>query len=147
LEERLNYIAAAPEGYRAFGGVHRYIAGCGLEPTLVELVYFRVSQINGCAYCVDLHFHQSVKLGIDPRKLNSLGVWRESPFFSDRERVAFAWAESLTRIAGGEVSDEDFRAAREQFSEKELADLTYAVALMNAFNRLGGGLRYPRIPA
>ena len=141
MQERLNYPAIAPDGYRAFGKVHQYVANCGLDSMLIHLVYLRVSQINGCAYCVDLHYRDALAEGGDPRKLNSVVVWDESPFFSPRERAAFAWAESLTNVATTHAADEHYNAARTQFSDKELVDLSYAVSLMNAFNRLGVGFR------
>lgn len=144
MEQRLDYTQVAPEGYRAFGRVHGYVAQCGLEPELIDLVYLRVSQINGCAFCVDLHYRDLMKRGVAPRKVNSVVCWAEAPFFSPRERAALAWAESLTLVAETGVPDSDFDAVRTQFVEKELTDLTYAIALMNAFNRLGVGFR--RLP-
>ncbi|MGE0735844.1 MAG: carboxymuconolactone decarboxylase family protein [Alphaproteobacteria bacterium] len=141
MQERLNYGAIAPDGYRAFGKVHQYLATCGLESMLIHLVYLRVSQINGCAFCVDKHYRDALAEGEDPRKLNSVVVWAESPFFSARERAAFAWAESLTHVSTTHAADADYAAAQAQFNDKELVDLTYAVSLMNAFNRLGVGFR------
>jgi AhpD family alkylhydroperoxidase len=144
MQQRLDYIAAAPDGYKAFGGVHRYIAK-SLDESLVNLVYLRVSQINGCAYCVDLHTRDAIKAGEDQRRLHNVITWREAPFFTDRERAALAWAESLTRLPDTGAPDADYEVVRAQFNDKELADLTYAIALMNAFNRLGVGFR--RMPA
>jgi AhpD family alkylhydroperoxidase len=138
---RLNYKEAAPDGYKAFARVHQYVAQSGLEPALVHLVYLRVSQINGCAYCVDLHWRDALAEGVSPRKVNAVAAWEEAPFFSPRERAAFTWAESLTRLAETKAPDADYERAREHFADKELADLTYAVALMNALNRLGVGFR------
>ncbi len=138
---RLDYRQVAPDGYKAFAGVHRYVAQSGLEPALVHLVYLRVSQLNGCAYCVDLHWRDALAEGVSPRKANAVAAWEEVPFFSPRERAAFAWADSLTRLAETKAPDADYERARLHFAEKELADLTYAVALMNALNRLGVGFR------
>jgi len=138
---RIDYKAVAPDGYKAFAQVHRYVAQCGLEPGLIHLVYLRVSQLNGCAYCVDLHWRDALAEGVSPRKANAVAAWEEAPFFSPRERAAFAWAECLTRLAETKAPDADFERARRHFEEKELSDLTYAVALMNAFNRLGVGFR------
>lgn len=138
---RIDCRTVAPEGHKAFGRVHRYIAECGLEPALVHLVYLRVSQLNGCAYCIDLHWRDALAEGVSPRKANAVAAWEEAPFFSARERAALAWAESLTRIAETRAPDALYEQARLYFSERELADLTYAAALMNAFNRLGVGLR------
>lgn len=141
MSQRLDYAAAAPDGYKALGRVHQYILDCGLEPELVHLVYLRISQINGCAYCVDLHYRDAIVAGMDPRKINSVVSWREAPFFSDREAAALGWAESLTKVAETGAPDADFEPARAQFDDKDLADLTYAIGVMNAFNRLGVGFR------
>ena len=141
MEPRLNYASVSPEAAKSFGGAHHYIAHCGLEPGLIHLVYLRVSQINGCAYCVDLHMRDALRDGDDFRRINSVVTWRETPFFTPRERAALAWAESLTLVAETRAPDEDYGRARAEFSEKELVDLTYAVALMNALNRVAIGFR------
>lgn len=141
MKTRLDYRKLAPEGYRAFGAVHQYIAKCGLEEALVHLLYLRISQINGCAYCVDLHYRDALKCKVDPRKINAVSAWREMPFFSPRERAAFAWAESLTLVSRTGAPDADYEGLKPHFSDREIVDLTYAAALMNAFNRLGVGLR------
>lgn len=141
MQTRLDYRKVAPDGYRALARVHRYVAECGLEHELVHLVYLRVSQINGCGFCIDLHYRDALAEGVDPRKINGVAAWAEVPFFSARERAAFAWAESLTHVAKTRAPDADYDAARAQFSDKELCDLTYAISLMNAFNRLGVGFR------
>ena len=140
MQQRLNYSSVAPEGYRAFGGVHQYVAK-NVDETLLNLVYLRVSQINGCAYCVDLHTRDAIKAGENQRRLHNVITWREAPFFSERERAAFAWAESLTLVSQTGAPDADYDAVHKHFNDKELADLTYAIALMNAFNRLGVGFR------
>lgn len=147
MEKRIAYWKVAPEGSQAFGMVKKYVADCGLEHDLVHMVYLRVSQINGCAYCVDLHYCDAVSAGVDRRKLNSVVTWRESPFFTDRERAAFRWAESLTEIARTRAPDADYRAAKAAFTDRELVDLSYAIALMNAFNRIAVGFRRQPIPA
>ncbi len=141
MKTRMDYRKVSPEGYRAFAAVHQYIAKCGLEEALVHLVYLRISQINGCAYCVDLHYRDALKCGTDPRTINAVSAWREMPFFSPRERAAFAWAESLTHVSQTGAPDDAYDGLMSHFSEKEIADLTYAIALMNGFNRLGVGLR------
>lgn len=141
MTQRLDYASISPEGYKALGGVHRFIAKCGLEESLINLVYLRVSQINGCAYCVDLHTRDAIKAGESQRRLHNVVTWREAPFFSDRERAALAWAESLTHVAKTGAPDADYELVRRQFSEKEVVDLTYAIGLMNALNRLAIGLR------
>jgi AhpD family alkylhydroperoxidase len=133
MSNRIDYAKASPEGYKAFGGVYVAIQKSGLPQELINLVYLRVSQINGCAYCIDMH---SRGLAVD--KLVLVQAWRDSgSVFTDRERVALAWAESVTRVADTHVPDADYEAAAAEFSDKELTDLTYAIGLMNAFNRLG----------
>jgi AhpD family alkylhydroperoxidase len=138
---RLEYWSLAADGYKRFMAVSAYLANCGLEKSLLDLVYLRVSQINGCAYCVDRHFVDAVEAGEAPRRLNSLVVWRESNAFSARERAALGWAEAVTAITDGHASNADYEHVRESFSNKELADLTYAVAQMNALNRIAIGFR------
>ena len=145
MQQRLNYASVSPNGYKAFGSVHKYIATSGLEESLINLIYLRVSQINGCAYCVDLHTRDAEKAGESSRRLHNVVTWREAPFFSERERAALAWAESLTLVAETKAPDADYEPLRRHFSEKEIADLTYTIALMNALNRLGVGFR--RSPA
>lgn len=142
MGNRIDYAKASPEGYKAFGGVHVTLQKCGLPQKLIDLVYLRVSQINGCAYCIDLHSRDLLKLGVTVDKLVLVPVWRESgEVFSTRERIALAWAETVTRVAEAGVPDADYEAAAAEFSDKELADLTYAIGLMNAFNRLGVSFR------
>lgn len=141
MTSRLDYAHAAPEGMKALGVAHSYVAASGLGKALVELAYLRVSQINGCAYCVDLHWRDLVKAGEDQRKLNSVITWKEAPFFNARERAAFAWAESLTNLAQTGAPDADYARVTSEFSEKEVADLTIVISLMNAMNRVGVGSR------
>jgi AhpD family alkylhydroperoxidase len=139
---RLDYTKASPGGVKALGGVYGYVVQSGLEEVLVDLVYLRVSQINGCAYCLDMHTRDLVKLGVKPEKLALVQAWHEAgPLFSDREKAALAWAESVTRVAETHVPDADFERAARVFSEKELADLTMAIGLMNAYNRLAISFR------
>ncbi len=133
---RLPYWTAAPGAVAAMGGVNKYVLECGLDRKLVDLVYLRISQINGCAYCCDMHANDLRKAGEKEQRLDCLAAWREASFFSARERAALAWAESLTHIAETRAPDDVYQAARAQFSEKELTDLTFAIALMNAWNRV-----------
>ncbi|KAA2242353.1 carboxymuconolactone decarboxylase family protein [Salinarimonas soli] len=134
---RLNYNDVSPHGMRALGGAHGYVAQSGLPKRLVELVYLRVSQINGCSYCVDMHSRALMGEGMPVEKLFLVPVWRESgSYFDDRERAALAWAETVTRIAGTGVPEAAYQAAAAVFAPKELADLTIAIGLMNAYNRL-----------
>ncbi|AUT64773.1 carboxymuconolactone decarboxylase family protein [Paraburkholderia terrae] len=144
MNNRIDYAKASPEGYKAFGGVYVTLQNSGLSKELVDLVYLRVSQINGCAFCIDMHTRDLVKRGVTVNKLALVSVWREAgAVFSDRERIALAWAEAVTRVAETRVPDADYEAAAAEFSDKELADLTYAIGLMNAFNRLGVAFRTP----
>ncbi|WP_436820813.1 carboxymuconolactone decarboxylase family protein [Variovorax sp. DT-64] len=142
MNMRLDYTKASPGGVKAFGGVYGYVVQSGLDDTLVELVYLRVSQINGCAYCLDMHTASLIKKGVTPTKLALVQAWHEAgPVFSEREKAALAWAESVTRVADTHVPEHDFNAAAKVFSEKELADLTMAIGLMNAYNRLAISFR------
>ena len=136
---RLKYWAVAPEGIKALTALYKYLPQCGLEPGLLHLVFLRVSQINGCAYCVDLHARDALAGGDTQRRVNSVVTWREAPFFTPRERAAFAWAETLTNIADGHAPDAEYEAARAAFQERELVDLSLAIALMNALNRIAIG--------
>jgi AhpD family alkylhydroperoxidase len=142
MSNRIDYAKASPEGYKAFGGVHAYLRTCGLPHELIDLVYLRVSQINGCAYCIDMHSRDLLKRSVPVDKLVLVPVWREAgEIFSSRQRIALAWAETVTRVVETGVPDADYEAAAAEFSDKELADLTYAIGLMNAFNRLGIAFR------
>lgn len=142
MSKRIDYAKVSPEGYKAFGGVYAYLQKCGLPKQLIDLVYLRVSQINGCAYCIDMHTRDLLKQGVAVDKLVLVPVWREAgEVFSARERIALAWAETVTRVADTGIPDVDYDAVATEFSDKELADLTYAIGLMNAFNRLGVGFR------
>jgi AhpD family alkylhydroperoxidase len=141
---RINYAKVSPEGFKALGGVYVAIQKSGLPKQLVDLVYLRVSQINGCAYCIDMHSRDLLKSGVVVEKLVLVPVWRDAgSLFSTRERVALAWAETVTRVAETGIPDTDYEAAAAEFSDKELADLTYAIGLMNVFNRLGISFRTP----
>jgi AhpD family alkylhydroperoxidase len=144
MTHRADYAKASPDAYKAFGGVYAILQQTGLPKQLVDLVYLRVSQINGCAFCIDMHTRDLLKSGLSIDKLVLVPVWREAgPLFGTRERVALAWAESVTRVADTGVPDADYQAAAAEFSDRELADLTYAIGLMNAFNRFGVAFRMP----
>jgi AhpD family alkylhydroperoxidase len=138
MSDRIDYARASPEVYKAFGAVHASLQKCGLPKQLIDLVYLRVSQINGCAYCIDMHSRDLLESGLALDKYVLVPVWREAgELFTPRERGALAWAETVTRVAETGVPDVDYEAAAAEFNAKELADLTYAIGLMNAFNRLG----------
>jgi AhpD family alkylhydroperoxidase len=128
-------------GYHALLGLEKYVRSCGLDPTLRHLVKVRASQINGCAYCIDMHTKEARADGETEQRLYALSAWRETPFFSDRERAALAWAETVTLVADTHVPDEAYEAARAHFEEKELVDLTWAVVAINAWNRLAISFR------
>jgi AhpD family alkylhydroperoxidase len=133
---RLPYASIAPDGYRHWKEFLDYLHKSGLEAGLLNLVFLRISQINGCAYCVDAHWRDARQAGEDDQRLNGLVVWRDTPFFTERERAALAWAEAVTRLPDGQVSEERFAAVRGRFNDKELVDLTLAAAHMNALNRV-----------
>ncbi len=135
MTERLNYSTAAPDGFKVMRNLQAYVEDSGLEHPLLELVKMRASQINGCAYCLDMHSKDARAAGETEQRLYALDAWRETPFYSDRERAALAWTEALTEIRHG-VSDELYAATRKQFSEKELTDLSLAIIAINGWNRL-----------
>jgi AhpD family alkylhydroperoxidase len=142
MSKRLDYEHIAPAGVKALGGVYGYILQSNLPPALVNLVYLRVSQINGCAYCLDMHTRDLLKGGVKVEKLALLQAWAEAgDLFDARERAALAWAETVTRVADTGVPDEAYEAARAVFEERELVDLTIAIGLMNTYNRLAISFR------
>ena len=144
MSQRIDYTQVSPAGAKALGSVYGYVMQSGLDPVLVDLVYLRVSQINGCAYCLDMHTRDLVKKGVTIDKLALVQAWREAgKVFSEREKAALAWAESVTQVAQTGVPDADFQAASAVFSEKELVDLTFAIGLMNTYNRLAISFRNP----
>jgi AhpD family alkylhydroperoxidase len=141
MSQRLDYYKASREATSAMVSLEKSVAQFGLERSLLELVRLRASQINGCAYCVDHHTTEARKAGESDRRLHLVVVWRESPFFTLRERAALAWTESLTRLADSQAPDEDYALVREQFSDKEIVDLTVAIIAVNGWNRLAVGFR------
>lgn len=142
MAKRLDYNHVAPDGSKALGNVYAYVMQSGLQAEMIELVYLRISQINNCAYCLDMHTRDLIKKGVKIEKLALVQAWAEAGrLFSDRERAALAWAETVTRVADTGVPDEAFEAARAVFAEKELVDLTIAISLMNAYNRMAISFR------
>jgi AhpD family alkylhydroperoxidase len=141
MTQRLNVLEVAQGGMKAMYGLEVYLAKCGLEASLLHLLKLRVSQINGCAYCIDMHWKDLKAGGETDQRLYMLDAWRESPFYSERERAALAWAEAVTLITDGHAPDEVFDEARKQFSETELVNLTLAVVAINGWNRLSIAFR------
>jgi AhpD family alkylhydroperoxidase len=136
MEPRINMAKVSPGAYHAMLGLEKYLATCGLEINLLHLIKLRVSQINGCAYCIDMHWKDLRAIGETEQRLYGLHAWEESPYYTVRERAALRWAEAVTLINVDHVPDSVYEAVRPQFNEKELADLTVAVATINAWNRL-----------
>ena len=142
MSMRLDYNQITPAGVKALGGVYGYVMQSSLSPVLVDLVYLRVSQINNCAYCLDMHTRDLLKRGVKIEKIALVQAWAEAGnLFDARERAALAWAESVTRVSQTGVPDEDYQAARAIFDERELVDLTIAIGLMNTYNRLAISFR------
>jgi len=140
LKPRIDY-GVAPGAYKAMLGLETYMRQSGLEPSLLELVKLRASQINGCAYCIDMHTKDARVGGETEQHLYALSAWGETPFYSDRERAAIAWTEAVTQVAEGHVPDEVYELARQHFTEKELVDLTLGIVAINGWNRLAISFR------
>ncbi len=137
---RLNPFKAAPEAYKAVLGLEKYVRG-SVDKMLLHLLKLRASQINGCAFCVDMHVKEALDDGEDPQRLHLLVAWRESPLYTEKERAALAWTESLTNLARTGAPDADFDALRPHFSEAEIVNLTVAIAAINVWNRWAVGFR------
>ena len=140
---RANWFAVSPEGAKAVGGLHHFVTtGTGLPSLLVHLVFLRVSQLNGCAHCIDVHTRDLIKEGMSVEKIALIPVWHEAAYlFTEQERAALAWSEEVTRVSETHASDEAYAAAAVAFGEKDLVDLTLTIAAMNAINRLGISFR------
>jgi AhpD family alkylhydroperoxidase len=145
MKQRLDFYKASPEAIKAMVALEVAVSKLGIDPALQELVRLRASQINGCAYCVDLHSGDARKKGETERRLYAVSVWHETPFFTPRERAALGWTESITRIADTHAPDEAYEALRAEFSEAECVNLTLAIGLINSWNRLAIGFR--KMPA
>ena len=143
MDSRINIQALEPDAYQAMFGLEKYLGSTDLSPQLKELVKIRASQINGCAYCMDMHWSALVKDGADPRHLNAVAGWREAPFFSERERAAFRWAEIITATPHSDASDDEYAKLKALFSDAEISDLGFAIAIINAWNLLNAGMRAP----
>ncbi|ASY81436.1 alkylhydroperoxidase [Pectobacterium polaris] len=138
---RLPYQTLSPEAYQGLTLTKKALDKSSLGKPLIELVYLRISQINGCAFCLEMHAAALRAGGVPDAKLDSLAGWRVSDHFSERERVALAWTESLVDVARSHAPDEDFEPLKAHFSDTEVADLSFAISLMSAFNRLAIGMR------
>ena len=141
MERRLDYNKVTPGAVRAMYTLHKYVEASGLEHSLLELIKTRASQINGCAYCIDMHTKDARAQGESEQRLYALSAWHEAPFFTERERAALAWTEAVTLISETHVPDEVFAEARAHFSEAELVNLTMAVIAINGWNRLAISFR------
>jgi AhpD family alkylhydroperoxidase len=139
--QRLNFYKASPDAAKALMALETVLPRLSIEPLLIDLVKLRASQINGCAYCVDMHTHDARKKGETERRLYAVAVWRETPFFTPRERAALAWTEALTRVADTHAPDADYAQMREAFNDQESVDLTLVIGAINVWNRFGVGYR------
>ena len=143
MSGRFDYETVAPAANEAMRGVERYVRASGLERSLIELVKIRASQVNGCAFCLDMHTKDARAAGESEQRIHVLSAWRDAPFYSERERAALAWTEALTRLAPDGVPDELYEIARKVFNEVELVNLTMAVVAINGWNRLPVAFRSP----
>ncbi len=141
METRINVFSKGQSAMKALYGLGIYLAKSPVEQSLLNLIYFRVSQINGCAACLDMHSKDLCAKGESPQRLYLLNAWREAPFYSDRERAALAWAEAVTKVADGTVPDEVYEEIQKEFSEQEIIDLTIAVITINSYNRINIAFR------
>src|SRR5499433_1033997 len=141
MGSHLKYEKAAPGALRAMYSLQKYVDECGLEKQLIELVKTRASQINGCAYCIDMHTKDARAVGDTEQRLYELDAWRETPFYSEKERAALAWTEAITEVWETQMPDAAFEEVKKQFSEKEIVDLTIATGMINLWNRVAISLR------
>lgn len=136
MEARLDYARTSPAGFRAMLALNEFAENCGLEHSLLELIKIRASQINGCAFCIDMHTIDARAAGESEQRIYLLNSWREAPFYTGRERAALAWTESVTLVSETSVPDDVYAEARRHFSEEELVNLTWAVVVINGWNRV-----------
>ncbi len=141
MESRLDYVKAFPEGYQAMAQLERAVRQSGLEPLLIELVKIRASQMNGCAFCMDMHTKDARAKGETEQRIYALSAWREAPFFTARERAALVWTEAVTNIQQGHAPDEAYAEMRREFDEAEAAKLTWAISAINVWNRVAIAFR------
>jgi AhpD family alkylhydroperoxidase len=143
MQPRINIGKVATGGYQAMSGLEKFINSSGLDHRLIHMIKLRASQINGCAYCIDMHWKDSRAAGETEQRLYGLDAWEESPYYSDKERAALAWTEALTNITDGHVSDDVFARTKEHFSDEELVSLGWLVSAINAWNRMAIAFRSP----
>jgi AhpD family alkylhydroperoxidase len=142
-DERAKYARLAPDARKAYSALGAYLKACGLEPGLLDLVFVRVSQVNGCSFCLQMHTREALDRGERPERLFQLDAWQESPVFSEREKAALAWADALTLVHQRRASNEEYARSLAQFTEKELVDLSWAIVYINGWNRMAIGFRTP----
>ena len=143
MEHRISFPKVSPGGFQAMLDLSNHLRSSGLEGSLLNLIFLRASQINGCAYCIDMHWKDLRAAGEGEQRLYGLDAWKESPYCSDRERAALAWTEAVTNVHDGHVPDEIYERVRRSFTEKELANLTLAITVINSWNRINIALRTP----
>ena len=141
MQSRIEFTKIAPGAMKTMYGLEKYLAECGLESSLIDLIKLRASQINGCAYCIDMHTKDARARGESEQRLYELVAWRETPFYTERERAALAWTEAVTLIAGEHVPDEVYEQVRQHFTEQELVNLTLAIVAINGWNRFAISFR------
>ncbi|GCA48478.1 carboxymuconolactone decarboxylase family protein [Sinorhizobium meliloti] len=141
MQSRLNFAKAAPDAYKAVAALDSYVKGSGIEPRLIHLIKLRASQINGCAYCVDMHTKEARHSGLSQQWINLVCVWRESPHFDERERAVLGWTEALTNVAETRAPDDAYEALKAHFNEEEMTKITVAIGAINVWNRLCVGFR------
>jgi len=141
MQTRIDFYTASPDAFKAMMALETAVSKLPLEKSLIELVKLRASQINGCAFCIDMHTADAMKDGETPRRLFAVTAWREAPFFTNRERAALAWTESMTQVSLTNAPDEDYALLSAEFSPKEMVDLTVAISTINSWNRLAVGFR------
>ena len=145
MKQTINFFEKGQKGIRSLNSLSVYLSKSLVERSLLHLIYYRVSQINGCAFCLDMHSKDALAEGEDQQRLYVLAAWREAPFYSDRERAALAWAEELTKLGAHGVDEKTYEEALKQFSEEELIDLTFAVIAINSYNRLNIAFPNPQV--
>ena len=144
MKSRIEYAQVAPGAVEAMHALEKYVRTCGIEPKLLEFIKIRASQINGCAYCLDMHAKDVRSQSETEQRIYALNAWRETPFFTEKERAALSWTESVTQISTSHVPDEVYEIARQYYDEKELVNITLAVIAINGWNRLA--ISFRRVP-